>query len=916
MTRHRSALSLLVLVLVAATTAHGEDAYYEVRGADLKFTDGTWPAPDEHAPWPWMARDRLMSPRAVLADGEAHVRQPDLVNRARDGQVQFDLVLVARVPEGKDIAGRLFIPLRATPGGKVDVRMLSFRHPAAAARRVAREEFLRARMDHYESLLNQQLPGGAWFRYRAEQDADAIGKQREPRQDRWARRNAFTADHTYDLFTGGRAVSENLALDRGLILGTNMAGPDVDISTIPGITVKGFDWKPLIKDAKPELDPLASLIPEDQHAIFFPGFQAMRQLSDEADTFGTDALNFAEPRSEDSGVKGRYQKQLCLPMTVMGRIVGPQVIESIAVTGSDPYLRVGSDVAVIFEAKDLGGLRNALSAQLLLARRGADVRAVDGKASDVPYTGVVADDRSVCAYQATLGNAVVVTNSLTQLERIIAVHRKDVPSLASLEEYVFFRERYKRGESDEACLIVLSDATIRRWCSPQWRIADSRRTRIAAAMADVQARHAGSIALGTAVPQPLESPLLPGERLTLTKSGVRSDKYGTLEFMTPILELGITTATPSEKAGYERWRTSYQDNWRKFFDPIALRVGNSNQRLSLDLTVMPLIAGTEYRTLVNFTKNGRLLATSGDPHDALLQGVFAIDRQSAEFKEVDKFVTGALNHNIDAWIGESISLYVDDDDAYFVRLARVLAERKQHGDEWSEVLVDLPLAVRIDCRDVVRLSQFLIAARGLTGDWTDIEPVRHNGRAYMKLSRNAKSRGFIKADVKLYYVALPDGWTISFNEDVIKRVIDRHVDGGERKNERPWAGRNFAARGERRMLDVLQAAGVEHHVAKVQAQSWSNIPILNEWRRLHPDRDPVAVHQRLWSTHLLCPAGGKYVWNGEHQTMESTATGHPGAPKAPADVRIRSLDPFRAGDFGLDFEHDGLRARVTLHKAK
>lgn len=43
---------------------------------------------------------------------------------------------------------------------------------------------------------------------------------------------------------------------------------------------------------------------------------------------------------------------------------------------------------------------------------------------------------------------------------------------------------------------MLSDATIRRWCGPQWRIADSRRTRAAAVLADLQAGHVEELVRG------------------------------------------------------------------------------------------------------------------------------------------------------------------------------------------------------------------------------------------------------------------------------------------------------------------------------------------------------------------------------------------------------------------------------------
>ena len=99
----------------------------------------------------------------------------------------------------------------------------------------------------------------------------------------------------------------------------------------------------------------------------------------------------------------------------------------------------------------------------------------------------------------------------------------------------------------------------------------------------------------------------------------------------------------------------------------------------------------------------------------------------------------------------------------------------------------------------------------------------------------------------------------------------------------------------------------------MQVLSWSNLPVLNEWKRLFPDRDPVAVHAAVWGVTLQCPGGGKYVWNAQYGTMESTVYGHPGQPKAgpPAPPVLSS---FASGDFGLTLENDGLRARVELHR--
>ena len=54
---------------------------------------------------------------------------------------------------------------------------------------------------------------------------------------------------TYELFTGGRAISENLQFERDLpVRGANET--PVKIDSLQGVTIAEIDWKPLIKDAQ------------------------------------------------------------------------------------------------------------------------------------------------------------------------------------------------------------------------------------------------------------------------------------------------------------------------------------------------------------------------------------------------------------------------------------------------------------------------------------------------------------------------------------------------------------------------------------------------------------------------------------------------------------------------------------------
>jgi hypothetical protein len=115
----------------------------------------------------------------------------------------------------------------------------------------------------------------------------------------------------------------------------------------------------------------------------------------------------------------------------------------------------------------------------------------------------------------------------------------------------------------------------------------------------------------------------------------------------------------------------------------------------------------------------------------------------------------------------------------------------------------------------------------------------------------------------------------------------------------------------RRGFEVFDDAARSEFRYGLQARSWGNLPILNEWKRLFPDRDPVAVHEAVWGTTLVDPGGGRYVWNARWATMESTTFGHPGEPKTGRDLN-NPVGRLGSAALGLSFEDGGVRARTEV----
>ncbi len=799
----------------------------------------------------------------------------------------------------------------------------------------ARQPFYRGKESHYQRLLNQDAPGAAWFRHEVRESRLARGTKTETpsageRVDGFRNRNDLS--RSYELFSGGRAISENLQLDRELPAGRTKEG-SVKLDSLTGISVREIDWKPLVKDLKPPLDPLASLVPADQHVVFFPTFQAAIRVADEVGMHGMPLVQLAEPRSEDARTEERYQRQLCLSLTGLGRLLGPRVARSVALTGSDTYYPTGTDVAVLFEAPQPALLEGLLIAQInLVAARNRTAKPVEGEIQGVTYRGVRSPDRSVSSYVARIKNVVVVTNSTYQLERLASVARGKSKSIASLPEYTFFRGRYRQDDPQETALVFLSDATIRRWCSPRWRIANSRRTRDAAVMAELQASQMDRLVKAKVVPGPLYTnlPIASAGELTLTRDGVASQQLGTLGFMTPIAEMPLSEVTATEAEAYNRWRDGYQRNWNWAFDPIALRLSIAKGRLAADLTVMPLIAGTEYREFVSISRGAHFSPNAGDQHDALAHFILALNHQSPMFQTAGNFLAGAAKGATLGWVGSSIAVYAEE-DPFWADLAK---QKESEVNRFFEKNIGrLPVGVQIEVSSGFKLAAFLAGLRAYVDQtapgMTQWQSFTYRDEPYVRIRPSERAQGGRMGgleNIEVYYSASGDALLLTLREDLLKRAVDRQIarrakskaedakEPGKLAAVKPWLGSNVALHVDRRFLDVLAAMNRRGYEQAMQLRAWGNLPVLNEWKRHYPDEDPVAVHRRVWHTELLCPGHGKYVWNDRWQTMESTVYGHPGQPKT-GPVAPPVLSAFSSGDFGLTFENQGLRARVELERA-
>ena len=902
----------LLFVLVLCPLQSGE-AYYSVPLEELEL------APNERLPSyggypPWVSWDGrglgvANTPWVALdGAGEARLRIADPNYDPAGDELRSLGSLVAHTQGARELKGTLFLP-KASGGGFL---RLAFRVPAARAT-ASEADFLNGELEHALRQLRAHVPGSAWFRHRHDALRARLGTPTTA-PDEWAPWMDFRQPvDALGLFSGGRALYENLQLERGLPESPE-AEATVALDSLEGLTVRPFDWAPRLAAGENALDPLAALIPADQHALFFPSFESFVATLDAADEVGTVGLAVFEERSADAHTRARYERQLGLELSALARALGSGAVASVALTGSDLYLRTGSDLALLFRPKLLPALQGYLAAR----QAALGGKAVEGQLGSVAYRGVVDATRRVSYYLASVRDVVVVSNSLQALERIVRVAEGAAPALAQSGDYRFFRQRYALGAAGEAALAVLPDEAIRRWCSPRWRIASARLARAAAALAEEHAVHADEL-LGTPVRARtlgVDAEFAELGELSLTADGIHSTRYGTLDFLTPIAELPLERVSEREAGLYRTWKEGYEQAWSNYFDPIGARLALEGRTLALDLTVMPLIFGTEYAELRKMSAGHVLAEGSGDPHpEALVHFVLGLDPEWEPLKSLGSVLgsTGEkLGVDLLAWLGGWVTLFVDEgafwDDLLQAEGLDEVLEGAQAG------LNQIPLALEVAVKNPLKLALFMTSLRafadGTAPGMTEWKERVVGERRFVQIGSPGLGQEF-----SLFYATTPTALILSLHEPTLLVAMAREERrrAGEALPGGPWTGSHAGLALSGRGIEILETLFQAEAGERLQRECWRNLPILNEWKRLHPARDPLEVHERLFRERLACPSGGTYVWNEAWHTMESSVLGHPGEPKHGAR-RPAGWDDLVGARFALEFEPDGLRVRAELER--
>jgi hypothetical protein len=282
-------------------------------------------------------------------------------------------------------------------------------------------------------------------------------------------------------------------------------------------------------------------------------------------------------------------------------------------------------------------------------------------------------------------------------------------------------------------------------------------------------------------------------------SAARSS-WGSPASLTPLIDLPAPSmVTEAERIAYDGFARGYQDYWRQFMDPIAIRLDledgtGDSATATVDIRVLPLIEGSDYGEMEEIVGTERIEVPAINDG---LQMVWAVGADSKLRRDLDRSASG-LTGKADiglGWLGGWVMVGTLDRRGLIDMIAAVddaiqLPEAQTPGlDEdlqLAQLAGKLPVYAAAHVKNPVALVATLTAIKAALNEvgpgmvvWG--EHARYRDYPIVRVGVDPKTPGefgsYAEA-IALYYVQADDVLAMALDPKVLEAVIDRVVDAG------------------------------------------------------------------------------------------------------------------------------------------
>jgi hypothetical protein len=597
-----------------------------------------------------------------------------------------------------------------------------------------------------------------------------------------------------DTTTGLLSLREALQFDRGLRTQLAAEGANLPITSISGPRIPEHPWKQMLDAlgrAAPD-EPLAHAAPARFYYLRFASLPHLFRVLDEADAWITPAATVNAGFLQNQELAKRYEAQLGLQRSLASRVLGGQVVTDVAVVGSDPYLREGTDLTFIFRVKSeaafAAGLASALAAHVAEhGKQSVETTSYGGQTITITHS----EDGMVRQHRASAGAFRLVSNSMGALKVVLDTIAGKGPALADAPDFRYLMARDAGVPAD--VLGFMSDAFVAEVIGPRQKILEARRM---LALADLLVPGYSALLFGwmrgrtpLSVDELFAAGLLErgdlkhpsGEPITFTPGQAARSSWGTVASLVPLIDLPPpSNVTASERDAYRWFADSYQRNWGQYLDPVGLRIKvdpTPGSPLRADLRVLPIIDASDYRQIQRTVGEKRIDVPPLRGGAMVTLGVGPQAEARRLLRQAANELPGGLRAQFD-WLGDLALFGIDDRFN-----PKVFLEASDFEEAMPRLLVNAPIHAAIAVRNVVTAGLTLGVVRKLA---TEVAPGaidwkqrgKHRGIPYVTISaaRGSDARTFA-GDLALHYAFCKQHLLLSLSEATLKARLDDCLDG-------------------------------------------------------------------------------------------------------------------------------------------
>lgn len=751
-----------------------------------------------------------------------------------------------------------------------------------------------------------------------------------------------TSRHEVDLYgvmTGLAAVQEALQLDAMTRRrGAERPGPKVKLSALKGPDIASHDYETLRRGAEPKLFDAAAAIPADAFALHFTSANAVFQVLDLIDDWGTDLAHALEGFARDRGTKDRLFTQLALPRDELTRMYASRAIDAVTIIGHDPFVREGTDLTLVLTVKDMTLVRLAAE-HARAAAKGArkDAQETSEKHQGVTLTTLQTRDRAVSTTYAESGKFAFIGNSPAGVKAALDTQAGRRPSLAKAPDFRYIRTLF---EGQEDAFAFLSDAFVRSVVGPRWKVGAKRRLECATHLQMIE--YAALLARRERVSAPTLEDLeargyVPkglacghGGRYALGEHGASCSVHGRLSFLTPLVELPFDEVTAAEGKEYVAFVEDYKNYWRQYVDPVGVRV-KLGPPVDIETIILPLVDNTIYTGLREFyAKAPSALTHQGETGKTIVALSTTLSPSVELQRRLSNFMREMHVEGQDPWrwLGDQASLVIYDGDPFLTiggGATAMLGARLGPAETafltalLSSLTLPTALVVKVKDPDAAR------AAFERVAETMQLESNERSRREVEVTGYRLSDTGggdrvsvlsitFFGINLRLYVTVMGDQLYLATRRWLVDEMLARGA-VVPKDGPRPEPGHLRLRVEHAKLKSALPAiqAGWGESMREACFQNFGDLAMVGE---ATGPTDPVGAVRAKLAYTPYCPAGGRYSVDprGEVSCSVHGRLSAPHQPRELADATSTAqwLGRLEEIDLSLEFTREGLRTHVRL----